>query len=307
MGALFLHAEEVSPEFTLKFGVGGGPLTVSEALTRFALAYGSTGYELTPSALELVDSDGKSLAADALLPCGLPDGADAFVRSSSAPEEISSTGTAAAAAKAAIKAAASGAQPAAATAAAARLGAEEQRQKGVYAAPGSAIAASQAKMGENSYYYSVGKNRTAASVVTPAVPAEAPKPKAVVTKAQKLPEVTISSYSMLDDDSVIKVYMPLAGAGVLPEGAISATFRERSFDLKVTQDGKILRLHIPILGEEVVAEKCVVKKKTAKLIIQLVKKDADKGWHELRKTKGVGDSEYGKLVPDSGEPTLFTI
>ena len=56
-------------------------------------------------------------------------------------------------------------------------------------APQAAIAASQAKMGENSYYYSVGKNRgTPAPAVAPA------KPVAVVSvapDAKQLPEATI--------------------------------------------------------------------------------------------------------------------
>ena len=100
----------------------------------------------------------------------------------------------------------------------------------VYAKEGSAIAASQARSGENSYYYSVGK--TAPPAATEAegegVEVEAPRqPKAVSQKAVALAEVTISSYSMLDDDGVVKVHIPMAGAAALPEGSISCSFRER--------------------------------------------------------------------------------
>ena len=93
---------------------------------------------------------------------------------------------------------------------------------------------------------------------------------------------------------------------MLPAGAITCDFRERSFDLKVTSEGKILRLHIPILGEEIKEAECVVKKKTSKLILCMPKREA-KGWYELRKTKGVGDTEYSKITPDAGEPFVFTL
>ena len=104
----------------------------------------------------------------------------------------------------------------------------------------------------------------------------------------------------------MQVHIPLAGAGSLPDGAITCDFRERSFDLRVASDGKCLRLHIPILCEEIMATKCTVRKKPGKLIIVLYKIE-DKGWYELRKTKGVGDTEYSKLTPDAGEPVKFTL
>ena len=36
-------------------------------------------------------------------------------------------------------------------------------------------------------------------------------------------------------------------------------------------------------------------------------KNEKESWYELRKTKGVGDTEYNKLVPDAGDPTVFTV
>ena len=297
-------------------------MTVGDALARFAIAYGGTGYQLSGSELKLLDANGKSLAAGALLPCGLPAGADVFVKSSAAPVALSSDMAAAAtaASKAACAAAANpavavAAVPAAGTSAASAAAAPAAGPpaKGVYAKPGSAIAASQAKMGENSYYYSVGRTKansaaTASGAPVVAAPAEAePRvPKKVVAREVKLPEQTISSYSFLDDETVAKIHVNLAGAGLLPEGAISCSFRERSFDLRVTSDGKILRLHIPILGEEIKEAEASVLKKTSKLIIKLPKREA-KGWYELRKTKGVGDTEYHKITPDAGESVVFTL
>ena len=312
---MFLHFEDATPEFTTKVGISGRPMTVHEALGQFALAYGSTGYELSVSSLELVDESGLALALDAVLPCGLPPDADAFVRSSIAPAPLAEAAVASAAA-AAKAASAALARPHAAVAAASTapsaalpLSAEEMRQKGVYAAPGSAVAASQAKMGENSYYYSVGKHkaRDPTGVVTAPVPIATPAPKAVFVKPAKLPEATITNYAMIDDEKEIKVQVPLAGAGTLAEGAISADFRIRSFDLRVVHENKELRLHVPLLCQEIDQEKCVVKKKTGKLIVVLHKKDPEQPWYELRKTKGVGDSEYNKLVPVAGESTKFTL
>ena len=61
---------------------------------------------------------------------------------------------------------------------------------------------------------------------------------------------------------------------------------------------------MPILAEEITPEGCTVKKKTSKILLSLKKADATKGWFELRKTKGVGDTEYHKLVP--GTTSLHT-
>lgn len=311
---MYIHYEDAAPEYTLKVGIGGAAVTVQNALSSFAKAYGSTGFEMSAATLELIDETGRKLASDAVLPAGLPVDADVFVRSSAAPTPIAAdvATTAAAAAKAAFL---SAAQPQAAagvggsTPPVAVLSEEERRQKGVYAKAGSVAAASQAKFGENSYYYSVGKNRPAdpTGVVTPAVPLQPPKPKAVSIKPQALSEVSITSYAMIDDEKVIKVQIPFAGASGLAEGSISCAFRERSFDLRVMHEGKQLRLHIPLLCQEIDAPACVVKKRAGKLIIVLTKKDLDQPWYELRKTKGVGDTEYNKLKPDSGETTMFTL
>lgn len=159
-------------------------------------------------------------------------------------------------------------------------------------------------MGENSYYYSVGKNK---GIPQPVAQASVPQPKAVQTVSAKAQEVTIASYSMIDDDAKVKIHIPMAGASTLADGAIRCVFRDRSFDLKVTAEGKMSRLHIPILLEEINQHACSCRKRQGKLLLILEKRDPGKQWYELRKTKGIGDSEYAKIVPDSGEAAEFVL
>ena len=140
---LYLHYEESSPEFTMKCTVGGEALGAAAVLERFAHAYSKqTGSPLAPGGLHLRDSRGAAIACGALLPCGLSNGADLFV-SVEGPPTADAAPQAAAPAPPAVTAAA----PAAASSGPARVTAKE----------GSAIASSQARMGEHSYYYSVGK------------------------------------------------------------------------------------------------------------------------------------------------------
>jgi hypothetical protein len=112
--------------------VGGAALPVHAALDRFARAYASsTGATLAANALQLRNGRGPVFGGSALLPCGFPAGTDFFVCGVPALDGRGTTRTLdAPAAQAAIL---------------------------VTAREGSAVAASQAKMGEHSYYYSVGK------------------------------------------------------------------------------------------------------------------------------------------------------
>ena len=90
---------------------------------QFAAAYAKkTGNTLQASALRMSTERGRTLEPTAVLPCGIPSGSDLFV---------------------------GGAQPVLAP------GAQDAP---VHAKEGSKVAASQGKKGENSYYYSVGKN-----------------------------------------------------------------------------------------------------------------------------------------------------
>lgn len=168
---------------------------MNQALASFAQAYAATGQALVPSELTLSSIDGTQLGPDAILPCGFPDGSDFIVYSSSKPTPADPT--AIEAAPAALEVAALMRHP--------EISGGSSRQM-VYAKEGSAIAASQAKMGENSYYYSVGKNKGNL------VAAEQRNPVAVVSIAadgKPLPETTISTYSMIDDEAKVKVMAAL--------------------------------------------------------------------------------------------------
>jgi len=121
----------------LRLSVGDAALPVHVALQRFAHAYASSiGATLPLDALQLRDEGGATFDGRALLPCGLPSGSDLFV---------SSNGVAPVVRSGAASTSAASVTPAA------------QAALAVTAREGSAIAASQAKMGEHSYYYSVGK------------------------------------------------------------------------------------------------------------------------------------------------------
>ena len=150
MAALYLHYEEASPEFTMKCAatadacsttsacsattrsaatrpgrlpLAAGP-SAAEALVQFAAAYAKkTGRTLQVSALRMSTERGRTLEPSAVLPCGIPSGSDLFV---------------------------GGAQPVLAPGA---------TDAPVYAKEGSKVAASQGKMGENSYYYRLGEVR----------------------------------------------------------------------------------------------------------------------------------------------------
>ena len=147
MAALYLHYEEASPEFTMKCAatadacsttsacsattrsaatrpgrlpLAAGP-SAAEALVQFAAAYAKkTGRTLQVSALRMSTERGRTLEPTAVLPCGIPSGSDLFV---------------------------GGAQPVLAPGA---------TDAPIYAKEGSKVAASQGKMGENSYYYRLG-------------------------------------------------------------------------------------------------------------------------------------------------------
>lgn len=189
-----------------------------------------------------------------------------------------------------------------------------------------------------------------------------PERKAVTKLEAQLPEATISTFSFMDDETVVKLHIPLAGAASLPAGSIQCDFRDRSFDLRVRAalrracrlrlsahhgvslapcaaevtrwqlascvcecvcgisrvrlsspfgqiqtDTRLLRLHVPITHEEIEPALCALKPRQGKLIVVLAKRDASKHWYELRKTKGVCDTEYAKIIPDAGEATTCTV
>ena len=130
---------------------------------QFAAAYAKkTGKTLQVSALRMSTERGRALEPTAVLPCGIPSGSDLFV---------------------------GGAQPVLAP------GAQDAP---VYAKEGSKVAASQGKKGENSYYYSVGKNSgEEAAALKPDLRGTSAAPSAPK-------EDTLASYSLSDESGVVK-------------------------------------------------------------------------------------------------------
>jgi hypothetical protein len=60
-----------------------------------------------------------------------------------------------------------------------------------------------------------------------------PERKAVTRLEAALAECTISTFSFMDDEALVKLHIPIAGAASLPAGCIRCDFRDRSFDLRV--------------------------------------------------------------------------
>lgn len=172
------------------------------------------------------------------MPCGLPAGTDLFVVTDSAGQRAGDA--------------------AASTAAA--------------AAEASAVRASQAKLGENSYYYSVNKNL--GNTITEPEPL-VPKAKRVVSAV--LRQTTISNYAMIDGEGKVKVNIPLAGAQALAANAIVLSVFDRAFKLRIRTDASSeLTLNIPILLEEIMQHECAVKVLNGRVVIHLPKRDADR-------------------------------
>jgi hypothetical protein len=63
---------------------------------------------------------------------------------------------------------------------------------------------------------------------------------------------------------------------------------------------------VPITHEEIEPARCALKPRQGKLVVVLAKRDASKHWYELRKTKGIGDTEFARIIPDAGEATTCT-
>lgn len=197
-----------------------------------------------------------------------------------------------------------------------------------------AIRLSQAKKGENSYYYAVHKHSG-----DTLVPSEPRVPKAVYAPSHAaVREQTIASYSIADGADTVKVHIPIVGARRLPSNGVCVGLFDRSFKLAIRPDaGTELSLNVPLLCEPINQNGCSVKALEGKLVLSLAKREPDRVrrraafasflrrvladrsplppvpfdfkkqvWYELRKTKGVGDTEYDKLVPWDGELVALT-
>ena len=128
------------------------------------------------------------------------------------------------------------------------------------------------------------------------VPDGAPQPEhtpvtvAAATSAPEDTAITIDNFAFMDDDSVVKVYVTLAGdlEGVTAD-AVEFSVEAAKFDptcsmlLHVRGKKHLHRLYVSHLLQMVVPEQCKFKVNAskAKLIITL-KKANDAPWHELR-------------------------
>jgi len=150
-----------------------------------------------------------------------------------------------------------------------------------------AIEASKIKARDKSYYYWQHK----ATGEAPA-PREAPKQirTRTATTAETLVFKTISAYSFVDDDSLVKVYITMPGVGALAAGQIESEFAARSCSVRVLgYNGANHRLQVPKLSEEIIPEQSRVVIKQDSLIVRLAKVKKDHHWYELHKTKGIGE------------------
>lgn len=151
----------------------------------------------------------------------------------------------------------------------------------------SVISASQAKAGDQSYYY---WNRTAPQEER--APKEAPKSVGSRTKkvSESLQYTTISAYSFENSTKFVKVYISLKGVGALPKESVASSFQDLSFSLTVMNlDGKNYRFQVPKLSESISPSECTVTVKPDRLFVKLRKVKEDYHWYELHKTKGIGE------------------
>jgi len=279
MAVVYLHLESLGDGHTIKLDLrGDAPVTVGQALTAFVREYSpASGATLEAHAIALQTEAGRLLRPEWVLPCGEAPRADLFVVPST---NAVVTGNSSA------DAAGSGSQQA------------------LSVAQVDAIRASQAKMGDNSYYYAVNKNL--GNTITPLEP-NVPRAIAALSHSHLVREQTIASYAMMDGEAKVKVNIPLAGAKSLPSNGIAVGFFDRSFKLKIRPDANTeLSLNVPLLLERIEPAQCSVKVLDGRIVLHLVKREVDKIWYELRKTKGVGDSEYDKLVPWEGKLVVVT-
>ena len=142
--------------------------------------------------------------------------------------------------------------------------------------------ASQMEKATNSYYYwhnSVPSGEAAAPVAKPLLLATETQE---ATKEAKTRSIT--TYSLLDDGGVVKVYVSLDGdlEDVTCDG-IEAEFASRSMSVTLSAPQTLHVLHIAQLANEIVPGRCKVRvTKSRKVVISLEKKLASRTWTALR-------------------------
>jgi len=181
---------------------------------------------------------------------------------------------------------------------------------------GSALADSQKKRGELSYYYAHDRGRRQQLISKPQAAETAvapPRPREPLASGQPVGGgaassfntkqspfgtningyETITSYTWEDhDDNTVKVLVPMDGVGKLPPSAVRSSFGERAFELLVDgYDGKNYRFACYKTHGEMKPDECkhVVRANRVNLVLRKAKeKDI---WFDLFKKRAVGDTD----------------
>ena len=108
------------------------------------------------------------------------------------------------------------------------------------------------------------------------VPASAPPKIAThVETTREKPVKGISTFSFLDDDNIVKIYIAL-------EGELAGLSIDHSLQLSIELPGAIHRFAIDRLMFPVDETRCKVSINKGKLIVRLFKRDHNQNWAKLR-------------------------
>ena len=143
---------------------------------------------------------------------------------------------------------------------------------------------SQNLKGSQSYYYWHADAERRRMAGEKPVPASAPPKIAThVETTREKPVKGISTFSFLDDDNVVKIYIALEGelAG-LSIDQVASQFTDRSLQLSIELPGAIHRFAIDRLMFPVDETRCKVSINKGKLLVRLFKRDHHQHWAKLR-------------------------
>ncbi|KAK3269383.1 hypothetical protein CYMTET_22174 [Cymbomonas tetramitiformis] len=137
---------------------------------------------------------------------------------------------------------------------------------------------------DQSYYYAHARRETGeapAPMPVPVVLARETRPTAPTIEAK-----AIQSYSFLDEDEVVKIYVPLEGvkeAVGQKKEAVCSSFGEKTLELTVSgyEEGKVLKLGFASLFEEIVPEESKHRVLANKVVLALKKKKKNISWNRL--------------------------
>ncbi len=143
---------------------------------------------------------------------------------------------------------------------------------------------SQNLKGSQSYYYWHADAERRRMAGEKPVPASAPPKIAThVETTREKPVKGITTFSFLDDDNVVKIYIALEGelAG-LSIDQVASQFTDRSLQLNIELPGAIHRFAIDRLMFPVDETRCKVSINKGKLLVRLFKRDHHQHWAKLR-------------------------